>query len=61
VPYRSAAPAVADLLGGQLRPLAVTTAMRSEAVPDLPMLSEFVPGWTSPVAHRNQNAAGRSL
>jgi tripartite-type tricarboxylate transporter receptor subunit TctC len=23
----------------------VTTAMRSEAVPDLPMLSEFVPGY----------------
>jgi tripartite-type tricarboxylate transporter receptor subunit TctC len=64
VPYRGAAPAVADLLGGQvqvmfdvlpqsieyiragkLRPLAVTTAMRSEAVPDLPTLSEFVPGY----------------
>jgi tripartite-type tricarboxylate transporter receptor subunit TctC len=64
VPYRGGAPAVADLLGGQvqvmfdvlatsieyiragkLRPLAVTTAMRSEAVPDLPMLSEFVPGY----------------
>ena len=30
---------------GKLRSLAVTTAMRSEAVPDLPMLSEFVPGY----------------
>jgi tripartite-type tricarboxylate transporter receptor subunit TctC len=61
VPYRGAAPAIGDLLGGQvqvmfdvlptsieyiragnLRALAVTTAIRSEAVPDLPMLSEFV-------------------
>jgi tripartite-type tricarboxylate transporter receptor subunit TctC len=30
---------------GKLRSLAVTTTMRSEAVPDLPMLSEFVPGF----------------
>jgi tripartite-type tricarboxylate transporter receptor subunit TctC len=64
VPYRGGAPAIADLLGGQvqvmfdvlptsieyiragnLRALAATTAMRSEAVPDLPMLSEFVPGY----------------
>jgi tripartite-type tricarboxylate transporter receptor subunit TctC len=64
VPYRGAAPAVADLLAGQvqvmfdvlstsiehiragkLRPLAVTTAMRSQAVPDLPTISEFVPGY----------------
>jgi tripartite-type tricarboxylate transporter receptor subunit TctC len=64
VPYRGGAPAVADLLGGQvqvmfdvlttsieyiragkLRPLAVTTAKRSDAVPNLPMLSEFVPGY----------------
>jgi len=62
VPYRGGAPAIADLLGGQvqvlfdvltqsieyiragkLRPLAVTTAMRSEVLPDLPTLSEFVP------------------
>jgi tripartite-type tricarboxylate transporter receptor subunit TctC len=30
---------------GNLRAPAVTTAMPSEAVPDLPMLSEFVPGY----------------
>jgi tripartite-type tricarboxylate transporter receptor subunit TctC len=64
VPYRGAAPALTDLLAGQLqlvfdnlptsleyiragkvRALAVTTATRSEAVPDLPTVSEFVPGY----------------
>src|SRR6185369_16451842 len=64
VPYRGAAPAVTDLLGGQiqvaftematslgyiragnLRALAVTTAARSAALPDVPTLSEFIPGF----------------
>jgi tripartite-type tricarboxylate transporter receptor subunit TctC len=63
VPYRGGAPALTDLLGGQvqvyfgapssieyikagkLRALAVTTAARSEALPDIPTLSEFVPGY----------------
>ena len=64
VPYRGAAPAVIDLLGGRvqvmfatvppsmasvragkLRALAVTTATRSNALPDIPALSEFVPGY----------------
>jgi tripartite-type tricarboxylate transporter receptor subunit TctC len=64
VPYRGAAPALTDLLGGQvqvyfpgmtasleyiragkLRALAVTTATRSEALPDLPTMGEFVPGF----------------
>ena len=64
VPYRGGAPALTDLLGGQvqvyfgalassieyikagkLRALAVTTATRSEALPDIPTLSEFVPGY----------------
>ena len=62
VPYRGAAPAVTDLIGGQiqvaftelatslghvksgsLRALAVTTAARIEALPDVPTLSEFIP------------------
>src|SRR5262249_50108609 len=61
VPYRGAAPALADLLAGQvqvyfaptaasieyvragkLRALAVTTATRSEALPDLPTVGEFM-------------------
>jgi tripartite-type tricarboxylate transporter receptor subunit TctC len=64
VPYRGAAPALTDLLGGQvqimfdnlassleyvragkLRPLAVTTARRSAALPEVPTVSEFVPGF----------------
>ena len=64
VPYRGAAPAVTDLLAGQiqvaftematslghikagrLRALAVTTATRSEALPDIPTLGEFIPGF----------------
>ena len=64
VPYRGAAPALTDLIGGQvqvmfgdmpssiehiragtLRPLAVTTTARSEALPDLPPVGDFVPGY----------------
>jgi tripartite-type tricarboxylate transporter receptor subunit TctC len=30
---------------GKLRPLAVTTATRSEALPDIPTVGEFVPGY----------------
>jgi tripartite-type tricarboxylate transporter receptor subunit TctC len=64
VPYRGAAPAITDLLSGQvqvlfisplvsiehiktgkLRALAVTTAKRSAALPDLPTLGEFLPGY----------------
>jgi tripartite-type tricarboxylate transporter receptor subunit TctC len=30
---------------GQLRPLAVTTATRSEALPELPVVGDFVPGY----------------
>jgi tripartite-type tricarboxylate transporter receptor subunit TctC len=64
VPYRGGAPALTDLLGGQvqvmfgvlpssighiragrLRALAVTTASRLEALPDVPTIAEFVPGY----------------
>jgi tripartite-type tricarboxylate transporter receptor subunit TctC len=64
VPYRGSAPALTDMLGGQmqamfdnlassieyvqtgkLRALAVTTATRSPALPDIPTVSEFLPGF----------------
>ena len=64
VPYRGGAPAMTDLMGGQiqvvfnpvpesmehikagkLRPLAVTSATRSEALPDVPPVGDFVPGY----------------
>lgn len=64
VPYRGVAPALTDLLGGQvqalfinpapavgyiatgrLRALAITTATRSDALPDIPTIGVFVPGY----------------
>ncbi len=64
VPYRGLAPALTDLLGGQvqvlfdsintsiehiragrLRALAVTTATRSDLLPDIPTVGEFLPGY----------------
>ena len=64
VPYRGNAPAMTDLLSGQVqilfaslpssieyvragkaRGLAVTTAMRTAAAPDLPAIAEFVAGY----------------
>jgi tripartite-type tricarboxylate transporter receptor subunit TctC len=64
VPYRGGAPALTDLLGGQvqimfdsmassiehiragtLRALAVTTVMRSEALPNIPTVADSVPGY----------------
>jgi tripartite-type tricarboxylate transporter receptor subunit TctC len=64
VPYRGQAPALTDLLAGQvqvlfnsppasieyikagrLRALAVTTATRSEMLPGIPTVGEFVPGY----------------
>jgi tripartite-type tricarboxylate transporter receptor subunit TctC len=68
VPYRGGAPALIDLLAGQvqvyfgipassvghigagkLRALAVTSASRSHALPDIPSISEFVPGYEASI------------
>jgi tripartite-type tricarboxylate transporter receptor subunit TctC len=64
VPYKGGAPALTDLIGGQvqvlfisagasiqyvkagkLRALAISSASRSDAMPDLPTVSESVPGY----------------
>jgi tripartite-type tricarboxylate transporter receptor subunit TctC len=34
---------------GKVHPLAVTTATRSEALPDVPTVSEFVPGYEASI------------
>jgi tripartite-type tricarboxylate transporter receptor subunit TctC len=70
VPYRGEAPAISDLLGGQvqvyfggmaasiehiragkLRALAVSTTTRSDALPDIPTLSESLPGYEASAWH----------
>jgi len=38
---------IAYIRAGTLRPLAVTTARRSEVLPDIPTVGEFVPGYES--------------
>ena len=66
VPYRSAPPALAALIAGEvqlmfdpivrsiesvragkLRPLAVTTSMRSSMLPEVPAVSDFLPSYES--------------
>ena len=37
--------AIEYIKGGRLRPLAVTTATRSEALPDVPTVGDFLPGF----------------
>ena len=45
VTFGTAASTVAYIRAGTLRALAVTTATRSDALPDLPAIAEFVPGY----------------
>jgi tripartite-type tricarboxylate transporter receptor subunit TctC len=43
--FSNLAPSIAYIRSGRLRALAVTTATRSQALPDLPLLKDFVPGY----------------
>ena len=43
--FSNLAPAIKYIRGGNLRALAVTTAARSPALPDVPVLGDFVPGY----------------
>jgi tripartite-type tricarboxylate transporter receptor subunit TctC len=43
--FSNMAPSIAYIRSGRLRALAVTTATRSEALPNLPVLEDFVPGY----------------
>ena len=77
VPYKGAAPAMTDLIAGQvqfsflawrssgpqvksgrLRALAVSTANRSPALPDLPAIAETLPGYDLPVWYAVAAPAG---
>jgi tripartite-type tricarboxylate transporter receptor subunit TctC len=45
VTFASMPSSIAYIRAGKLRALAVTTALRSEALPDIPTVGEFVPGY----------------
>ena len=47
VMFISPAGVIEYIQAGKLRALAVTTAMRSDALPDLPTVGDFVPGYES--------------
>jgi tripartite-type tricarboxylate transporter receptor subunit TctC len=45
VMFASTVGSIGYIRAGRLRPLAITSATRSEALPDVPTVSEFVPGY----------------
>jgi tripartite-type tricarboxylate transporter receptor subunit TctC len=45
VVFANPAPSIGYIRAGTLRALAITTAMRSEALPDIPAIGELVPGY----------------
>jgi tripartite-type tricarboxylate transporter receptor subunit TctC len=51
VSFPALAASIGYIKADKLRPLAVTTATRSEALPDIPALGEFVPGYEASSWH----------
>ena len=54
-------PSIEYIRAGKLRALAVTTAVRSQALPDVPTVGDFLPGyeasnWVGVVAPKNTRA-----
>jgi len=45
IAFATSIASIEHIRAGELRPLAVTTAKRSELLPELPSVSEFVPGY----------------
>ena len=45
VMFATVVASISHIRAGEVRPLAVTTTARSDALPDLPSISEFVPGY----------------
>jgi tripartite-type tricarboxylate transporter receptor subunit TctC len=61
VAFDNLQPSIPHIKAGKLRALAVTTAIRSEALPDLPTIGDFVTGyeastWNGVCAPRNTPA-----
>jgi tripartite-type tricarboxylate transporter receptor subunit TctC len=59
--FGTTASSIEYIRAGKLRALAVTTAMRSQTLPDIPTVAEFVPGyeasaWFGVGAPRNTSA-----
>jgi tripartite-type tricarboxylate transporter receptor subunit TctC len=62
VAFDNLQPSIPHIKSGRLRALAVTTATKSEMLPDLPPIAEFVPGydastWNGVVAPKGTPAA----
>ena len=53
-------PAIAHIKAGKLRALAVTSAMRSPVLPDLPTIGDFLPGLRGDLAEWPRRAQERS-
>ena len=58
VAFDNMPPSIEHIRAGRLRALAVTTAARSPALPDLPAMADFLPGFRSQRLGRDRGAQG---